>query len=470
MARVDFGILGSTGLKHFDGYINEEVLQKLRTPRQRAKVFREMADISSTVGAIRHVTGSLVRQVDWRVEAASEEPEAQEWAAFVRGVHSDMSHTFEDYISEVLSMLTFGYAPFEIIYKIRRGDTKDPRTRSQFDDGKIGWRKLSIRGQETIPRWDIHDDGGIGGLYQQDFYGGSHSGRDHPDFGGRRRGAGQEVHIPIDKLILHRTETYKNNPEGRSLYLNAVLDWFYLKRAMEIEAIGMSKDLVGTPVMELPIEYLVPNPSPEKLAVRNDLERFLSQYQNDERVFAMIPSEVDPKSGKPTGFKLRPFASGGTRLFDTTKIKNYYKGSILQSVAMQFLQFGLDTGRGSLALASSMTDLSAVALGSILDIIASVHTRFGIGKLMQINGVPRQFWPKVVHGDIETLPLGELGALLTAMAAADVLPDDTKPLTRKLLEHASLPVPAEDEDETQGQATAAPKPDKAKATPADAAK
>ena len=78
----------------------------------------------------------------------------------------DMSQTWEDTISEILSFLPFGWSYHEIVYKRRLGDTEDPTTRSRFNDGKIGVRKLPIRAQETLWEWKFDETGGIRGMIQ----------------------------------------------------------------------------------------------------------------------------------------------------------------------------------------------------------------------------------------------------------------------------------------------------------------
>jgi len=65
---------------------------------------------------------------------------------------SDLSAPWSEFIAEVLSMLPFGWAYHEVVYKMRGGQTEDSKTRSRFSDGLIGWRKMPIRAQETLDR------------------------------------------------------------------------------------------------------------------------------------------------------------------------------------------------------------------------------------------------------------------------------------------------------------------------------
>ena len=427
--------IGSTGLKQSGGYIDEEWHPKLRGT-YGPKVYREMSDNSSALGAIRHIIKALVRQVEMRVEAASHEKQAQEWAEFVESCLDDMSHSFEDFLSEVLSFLEYGWAYFEIVYKLRKGQTKDPRTRSKFDDGKIGWRKFGLRAQDTLDRWEFDkDDGGLRGMHQFTYQ-------------------GKQAFIPIERALLFRTETFKNNPQGRSIYRNAVVDYYYLKRISEIEAIGIERDMTGLITMEVPIRVLKQETS-EDQALFNSITSMLSQLKRDEREYALVPPEAD-KDGKPTGFKLKLLSTGGKRQIDTNAVKLYYKVGMLQSVLAQFVQLGMGNV-GSFALASNQTDLFAVALGAYLDVITSTFSQFGINRLMELNKVPVEYWPTLVHGDIESPPLAEIGAYVQALAGAGQLPEDDA-IKRKLLEIGRLPQPQKEEGKVEKSLISLPGP------------
>ncbi|NIQ91033.1 MAG: hypothetical protein GWM98_04790 [Nitrospinaceae bacterium] len=424
--KMDLGVLGFSGLKQYGGVIDEEWHPKLRGDFG-PKVYREMSDNSSVIGAVLYIIRALVRQVEFRIEPASPEQEAIDVADFVDGCLYDMSHTFEDFISEALSMLPYGWSYFEEIYKIRRGEVEDPTGRSAYDDGKIGWRKFALRAQDTLDRWEFDEEGGLQGMHQADTT------------------SGRTAFIPIGKAVLFRTESTKGNPQGRSILRNAVVDYWYLKRISEIEAIGIERDMTGVIKMEVPFEMLSTDASPKARAVRATIEKMLAELKRDEREYVMVPAEID-QNGKPTGYKLSLLTTGGARQINTNETKLYYKIGILQSVVAQFIQLGM-AGVGSFALASTQTNLFSVALGTILDTLTSVFNRFAISRLMELNGIPRDLWPELVHGDLEAPPLGEIGSYLQSLANSGLLPDD-EAIQRKVLEFANLPQPEQEEGET----------------------
>jgi hypothetical protein len=170
-----------------------------------------------------------------------------------------------------------------------------PIARSKHDDGRFGWRKIQLRAQDTLNRWEFDPDSGeLLGMHQLDPF------------------TGKVAFIPLAKALLFRTEPTKENPEGRSLYRNAVVDYHYMKRMQEVEAIGAERDLNGIPDMQVPKELLSPNASAEHRAMREQFEQMLGEVKVDERAYVLRPSETLP--GKDGG----PMQLSGTVTFVTS--------------------------------------------------------------------------------------------------------------------------------------------------------
>ena len=70
-SKADLKVIGGSGLKKEGGVIAEEFHNKLKG-EYGPLVFREMIDNSSTIGAIEYTIIAHVRQVELRIEAASE--------------------------------------------------------------------------------------------------------------------------------------------------------------------------------------------------------------------------------------------------------------------------------------------------------------------------------------------------------------------------------------------------------------
>lgn len=423
MARTpSLDILGHSGLSYSGGSINEEWLTKLSGDRA-FRVYKEMRDNDAVIGSILYAIKSMVRQTPWKVEKnPSGHPMADRAAQFLEEcAFYDMSLTWEDLISEILSMLPFGYSVFEIVYKIRRGpNSRSPKFRSNFTDGLVGWRKIAMRAQDTISEWVIDEDGGIRGYYQNAA----------PSY--------ETIFIPIEKSLLFRTEVNKNNPEGRSLLRNAYRSYYFLKRIQELEAIGIERELAGLPVLQVPPEIMMPDAKIEHKTLRSNLETLIQQIRRDEREGVLMPAEVD-SDNRPTGFKLSLLSTGGRRQIDTNETIKRYESRIAMSVLAEFIMLGTDA-HGSFALASSKTELFAAALGGMLDSIQAVLNNFAVDRLMRLNPLfPRESWPHFQHGDIEKPPLDEIGMFIQRVAGANLITPDSE-VENKVREIAGLPV------------------------------
>ncbi len=424
--------LGVTGLGRFGGWIVEEFLTELRGIQGR-RVFREMAANDATVGAMLFAVNQLVRQVDWGVEPATgtsvDTVQAAAAQEYVKGaLFEDMSHTWQDALTEILSELVYGWAYLELVYKYRRGPGEDPTQRSRFLDGGFGWRKWAIRAQETLYQWELDSSGGIQGMTQQ-----PPPGQGPVDAQGAGAAAtftgGGLITIPIDKALLFRTRSDRNNPEGVSMLRTAYRAWYFKKRIEEVEGIGVERDLAGLPVLIPPPKI---NPwdtsDPEMIAVKAAAERLIRNIRRDQQEGVFIPN----------GWELQLLTTGGRRQFDTTAIIERYDTRIAMSLLADFILLG-HQAVGSWALSSDKTQLFAVAVGGILDSIAQVVNRHAIPRLMALNGWPAILSPRLTHGDLETPDLDALGNFVQRLAQVGAITLDPK-LQSYLREAAGLPL------------------------------
>lgn len=413
--RVKFDELGSTGLKFTGhrGWVDEEFLRDLSGERAR-KVFREMRDNDPIVGAVFYAIEMLVRNVDWRIERGEEEHQEFLWSCI-----EDMSHTWEDFIAEVLSMMAFGFSWHEIVYKRRLGDSRDPSRRSRFNDGRIGWRKLPIRSQDSLHEWEFDDEGGVQAFIQVA----------PPTY--------EIKTIPISRSLLFRVGLHKGNPEGRSLLRNAYRPWFFKRRFENIEGIGVERDLAGLPVI-----YRT-----DDMAKLHDdeLTRIVRNVRRDEQEGVMLPLAYDDNGNKQLIFEL--LSASGARQMDVDKIIDRYDKRIAMTVLADFILLGQQQV-GSFALSSSKTELFSTALGAILKVIASVVNRIAVPRLFAVNpGLQNvEELPELVPGDLETPDLKELGEYVSSLAGAgaQLFPDDR--LENHLRGVANLPERAEEEE------------------------
>lgn len=419
MAKPDLNELGTTGLRRSGGFITEEFLNQLRG-RRGLLVYREMADNDPVIGSILYAIEKVTLRLDWRIDPYDDSDEAKEIAEFVDQCLEDMSDSFDQTLASILSMLIYGFSFHEIVYKVRGGDVDDPKRRSKYKDGKIGWRKFPIRAQETLNNWMMDQEGGIQGFRQID-----------PTGGGFRE-------IPIEKGLLFRTTVNKNNPEGRSLLRNCFRPWYYKRRIEEIEAIGIERDLAGLPVAKVPPEYLSSGASAAQQAVLAEITSIVQNIKRNEQEGVIFPKMYDENNNEM--FSLELLSSGGTRQFDTDKVISRYDQRISMSVLTDFILLGHERV-GSFSLGSQKMDLWTMSIDSIAKSIAEVFNQYAIPRLIKLNSMNSELMPYLTYGQVSSVDLGELADYVQKLTAAGVLMPDEN-LEAYLREQASLP-PAE---------------------------
>ena len=394
MAKPDLSEFGSTGLKHSGGTVYEEFLTNLRGTKG-ARVYREMSDNDPTVGSILYAIEKVILRLDWRIDPFQDKsadgetnPKDQETAEFINECLNDMSDSWDATLTQILSMLTYGYAFHEIVYKVRGGDSKDPQRRSKFSDNKIGWRKFAIRGQETLLQWMFDEEGGIQGMIQSD--------------------PSASIYIkpiPIEKALLFRVKNDKNNPEGRSLLRNAYRSWYFKHRIEEIEAVGIERDLAGLPIAYIPPEYLSSTASAEQISFRNSIEQIVQNVKRNEQEGIVMPLMYDESGHKM--FDLSLLSTGGSRQFDTDKIINRYDQRIAMSVLSDFILLGHDRV-GSYSLGTAKMDLWSMAVDASANSIAEVINQFAIPRLLKLNGMDTSRAPFLTYGEVSHIDLTEM--------------------------------------------------------------
>lgn len=410
--------LGRTGLEEYSGHIYEEFLPQLQGIRG-VRTYKEMASNDPVINSILFAIEMLIRQVDWKVEPAGTNKAEIEAADFLESCMNDMSMTWQDTISEILSMLTFGWSYHEVVYKRRLGYRDNPDEASNFNDGRLGWAKMPIRAQETLYEWRYDDNGRLLGMAQQP----------PPYF--------KILNIPLKKSLLFRTKVRKGNPEGRSILRGAYRAWYFKKNIETIEGIGIERDLAGLPMAWVPPELLEPSASADQKAILNEIKNIVRNVRRDEQEGIVFPLVYDDDGNKLYEFSL--LSAGGKRQFDTDKVIQRYDSRIAMTVLADFILLGHEKV-GSFALSSDKTNLFGVALGAWLDSIAEVFNRNAVPILFKLNGLGTENLPKIIHGDIESVPLDELGNYIQKLANAGFPLFPNKELEDTLLRFANLPV------------------------------
>ena len=411
------GELGKVGQFRTNGFFYEEFLTELRG-KKGVEVYKEMADNDEVIYAMLFAIEMLMRQTKFTINPTGDSKADKEAAEFVEGCMNDMQYTWQDTLSEIISFIRYGWSYHEIVYKRRMGKTSNPATSSKFDDGLIGWKKLPIRSQDTLYEWryDEKTDDLIGMVQAAP-----------PNY--------EQVLIPIEKSLHFITRSSKSNPEGKSVLRGAYRAWYFKKRIQEIEGIGIERDLAGFPTLTAPPDMDIWDDDPESQALLAKAEAIITGIRRDSREGLVLPD----------GWKLELLSTGSKRNFDTNQIIGRYNRLIATTVLADFIFLGQDSV-GSFALSSDKTRLFSVAIGTYLDIICEVFNNQAIPRLIDLNGEHFKDitdYPQMIHEDIETPNLSELGDFISKMTMCGALLPDSS-LDEYLRRTANLPERVDD--------------------------
>ena len=415
-----FRELGVTGLSRDGGVVRDEYLRELQGDRWLA-VIREMGN-DAIVGAILFAVEMLLRRVPLSVQPANESRPAQDLAQFVDECLGDMSTDWADTMAEILTMLPYGWAYMELVYKRRGGDADTPEQRSRYSDGRIGWRKWSIRGQETRERWEFDDTGGVQGMWQ-------------------RNDAGLSVLIPIEKALLFRTTQRKSSPEGRSILRSAYRAWYFKRNVENIEGVGVERDLAGLPVAKVPASVLAGQDENTRAQLAA-IKEIVTNIRRDEQEGVIWPLVRD-ESGNEL-YQLELLTTGGTRQFDTSAIIQRYEQRIAMSVLADMILLGHEAV-GSYALSATKASMFRTALQAWLTSIAGVINAHAIPRLLRLNGMDVRLAPQVAFGAVGDVDIDTVIAFVKDMGATGMQFFPSPELENKLRGDVGLP-PLSDED------------------------
>jgi hypothetical protein len=418
-----YKMYGISGLTRYGGVsrVYEEFLKELQGP-QGMKNYREMMDNDPIVGSIMFAVQHLCRKVSFKFKPANDSNEARKVADFVGGaIFDDMESTWADTLSEILTMLPFGWALMEFSFKRRLGQsnlnfTVPPQqaslvnqgapvpafSPSRFNDGLIGFKSWSLRSQETLFMWEFDEQSNAIVMQQMA----------PPDYSIRR--------IPLSKALLFRTQVSKNNPEGRSVLRNSWTSYYLKKNVQIFEGIGIERDLAGYPMIQIAepdnTKGLMPpdvwnENDPKATALLATLQRIVRSVRVDEQMGLVLPWWA----------KFSLVNGGSRRRVDTNTIISRYDQRIAMSMMADFIMLGHEAV-GSKALAATKISLFTSALSSFLDVAGSVIDRQAVPVLLRFNGIPLELAPTFWHGDVESVNIEELGTFIKNVSSTGFNP------------------------------------------------
>lgn len=365
--------IGSSGTFDLDGAIRDNARPELSGARGR-DIFERMAS-DSTVAAVLFAIEMMLKRSKWNTFPKNgKDALCQEYAEFFESIRDDMSNTWENFVSNVMSMLTYGWSFFEIVGKRRMGfDAPIP---SNYDDGMWGIRKLAFRSQHTLDDWIVDNNEGLVAFQQRLIY--------------SKEGDNVRT-IPIEKGLLFRAGYWNESPEGRSPLRGAYEPWLLLRQINRSEAYGIERELNGLPVVHLPGDVIegAANGDTSCARIVNTYEQIVRDLRLNRQSGVVIPSDVYGNTdGSLTAHKqysLELLSSNGTRSINIQSAAERHQVNIARCMLADFLMLGTSSRSGSQALGESRFSFFATAIDGWNESISSVLNRFLIPRLARIN-------------------------------------------------------------------------------------
>ena len=371
---------GRSGLKSIGGYIQEEFDPDLRG-LNGIRIFEEMRKNDSTIAAGLRAISWTLGQVQWRIEPGGDTAPDKAAAEWLDTCRHDMSITWTKFLRDALTCLAFGFAFLEIVYKQRAGGET-----SRYDDGRIGWQRINLIGQDSLRMWQMDDNGNAEAFIQAGDILGSRYVPDTP--------------IPLDKGILFRLDDEKDNPEGVSLLRSSYLPWYMRKNMQEIEAIGIERDLTGVLIIHLPVSATATD--------KSKAVNLLEQFKADDMAGFVAPQFG---AGEHERWRFEIINSPGNKTIDSDKVIQRYQLEMARNFLAQFLMLG-QGATGSWALGRDQRDMFEVALGAILQNVEETLNRFLLPPIFRLNNfgkltaLPQMRAGRVSKSDIEKFSVG----------------------------------------------------------------
>lgn len=409
---------GRVGLPISNGQILEDARTELRWPNV-VHTYRRMEQ-DATISAAKQIYEMLIARAKFYVDAPYR-PTAEEkrHAEFITQCMHDMDHSWLEFIKEVSSVWTYGFAIHEKVYRKR---TKDKG--SKYNDNLVGWKKLAPRAQDTISKWLYSEDGrDIIGLEQTltNSVNGSRYARLLATTGGT-------VEIPRSKYLHFRVDPKRDNPLGTSPLKAVYFAWRYRMQIEEQEAIGISRDMNGLPVIMIPPRYMSPDALPEEKAVYEYYKNIIRNIHMNEQSGLVLPQAFDPDTKQPL-FSFKLMSTEGGKQYDSDATIRRYDNKILTALLADVLVMGQDSV-GSYALAGVKTDILTMAVEARLQEICDVLNHDLIPQTFALNGWSAERLPQIKFEELATQDLEEFSKAIQRIAATGMIEVDREILNK----------------------------------------
>lgn len=345
--------VGVSGNSDYQSLVMGEYLGKLRGV-QGTRTYDKMRRSDAQVRGVLRLVKTPITAAEWYVQPASTSQSDRDIADFVSwNLFEAMERPWLKFLWESLSMMDFGFYPFELLWEWGQWGPNRERSRKK---PVVYLKEFAPRHPISILDWKFDSHGRPIKMIQSAF---SNLGY-------------KEVEIDYQKLIVFTLDEETDNPEGVSILRSAYKHWYYKDNLYKVDAIQKERHGIGIPIVHLPVGY---NPKDVEKA-----EEMGSNLRTNEKAFAVLPPNWELSMLKLEG-----------NLVNALESAEHHDLMIARNVLGQFINLGSGEGSGSKAVGGTQMEIFVKAVRYVAGIIAQQINSDVVKTLVDwnFNGVNR---------------------------------------------------------------------------------
>ena len=326
--------------------------------------------------------------------------------------NNDMTHSFDEFLREALSMNKYGFSVHEKVFRVRR-----KKFGSKYDDGKVGIKRLPIRPQNTIEEFLYDKDGRdiVGIVQRQSQRRTNILTQSLAQINKQFKGG---VTIPIESALIFKADTSNGKGEGVSPLSHVYNTWRDYQRYKDLEGIASSKNLNGLPVIWMPSQYMTTDLNDPMGEVYRTLVDGVSKIAIGEQSMLALPSDREDMTGQ--GGKLFDFSlmsASSSNITAITAIIERLKKEMLLCLFAKDIAENID---------STKTSMLNMLVESRVKEVFTVLNNDLIPHLFKLNGWDDTKTPKIKYGKLREIPFSEFAKAMQQTKATNLIPKTPK--------------------------------------------
>ncbi|MFA6582657.1 MAG: DUF935 family protein [Elusimicrobiaceae bacterium] len=333
---------GDSGNQFFNGIFTDEYLTALQG-QAGAIIYDKMRRSDAQIGKVLRMIKNPILSCEWDFLPGDEEDSSKLHADFCREYFFKANKMpFGLLLQQVLTCFEFGFSVFEKVW----GEW-------EYQGKLYHGVALKMRLQKSIEAIDP-----LTNLMTQ------------------IKSDGAKVDIPFDDLVFFVLAQEGDDMHGNSLLRNSYMLWDFKKEVMKVQAIGIERMAVGTPVVTVP-KGVDPS-SPEYIAVKTMAKNMVTH----ENSYVIIPET----------YKFEIIAGK----FDSAAVQSTidsYDSKIAGSTLTQFLELGQNGNGGSYSLGADQSQIFIDGLQFVVGYIEEIFSRYVIRQMIDVNFGPQKVYP-----------------------------------------------------------------------------